>query len=131
MEIKNKNLRNILFGFIAWLVPFVVSFLFYGSNGEPLYDAQTVHNVLLVVGIGVCSFLLIKYFKGITKDYVKEGLIVGITWFAISAILDIVLLVSMFQMSFITWAGRIGISYLAFPMMSVSMGVLLDCKLKR
>ncbi|MFH0818277.1 MAG: hypothetical protein V1909_06630, partial [Candidatus Micrarchaeota archaeon] len=90
-----KNLKNILFGFIAWLIPFVVSFLLYSPKGETLYDAQTTHSVLIIIGIGLCSFLLIKYFKGITKDFAKEGLIVGITWLLISVILDIVFLVFM------------------------------------
>jgi len=127
----DKNIRNVLYGFTAWLVPFVVSFLFYSPKGEPLYDAQIVHNVLIVLGLGLCSYLLIKYFEGIKKDYAKEGLVAGVTWFLISVILDMFFIVFMFGMPLVTWAGQIGIGYLAFPILGASMGIVLNCKLKK
>ncbi len=131
MHMKNKNLRNVWFGFIAWFIPFVVSFLLYSPEGEPLYDVQVTHNILVVIGSGLCAFLFIKYFKAISKDFTKEGIIVGITWLLISSVLDIIFFVFMFNMPFTNWLGRIGIGYLIFPIMSVSMGIILDCKLKK
>ncbi len=127
----DKNLRNVLFGFIVWLVPFVVSFAFFSPKGEPLYDQYVIKNILLVIGAGLESFLLIKYFKGVNKDFAKEGVIVGITWLLISVALDIISLVYLFNMPFTKWAGQIGIGYLVIPIMGVSMGIVLDCKLKK
>jgi|GEM_PF-5907650 len=45
-----QYLKNVFYGFLAWLIPFAA------------------------------PFLLVSYFKKINANFLKEGIIVGIVW---------------------------------------------------
>jgi signal transduction histidine kinase len=124
-----KNyLKNILFGFISWLVPFVASLFFYTSSGKLTIDAFLFKNIMLIVGSISAALLLIFYFKKINGAYFKEGIIVGLTWFAINIILDIIILIPMSGMSLADYLLQIGLGYLVIPAMSITAGTVLANK---
>ena len=88
----NKTLRNILYGFLAWLIPFVTAFFFYSKEGGLVIDIFLFKTIMIVVGAIVGAFLLVSYFKRIRANYLMEGIIVGLTWFIINILLDIFVL---------------------------------------
>jgi hypothetical protein len=118
----NKWSRILLFGFLSWLLPFAFSFLFYSRQGTPLLDRLVVHNILMVFGGLVAVYLLIRYFKTVKKDFVKEGVTVGIVWLTINLVLDLVILVPMAKMPLGTYFGQIGLGYLMIPIISIGIG---------
>ncbi len=69
----NKSLKIALFGFLTWLIPFVVSFFFYSKEGQPLIDIFLFKSIMIVVGSLTGASLLVLYFRGLKKDYLKEG----------------------------------------------------------
>ena len=125
---KKLVLKNILLGFLSWLIPFVVSFLFYKPGGELVVPYATFKSTIMVVGIISGCYLLVRYFKIVETDFVRNGVIVGITWFAINIILDAVVLIPMMKTSFSEYFMSIGLSYISIPTISIAMGFVLKAK---
>ena len=119
-----KYLKNVFYGFLAWLIPFVTSFLFYSKEGLTI-DIFLFKSIMIVVGSISSVILLVSYFKKISTAYLKEGIIVGIVWFGISILLDLLILVPMSGMSIADYFMQIGIRYLSMPAMSIAIGASL------
>lgn len=58
----NKHLRNILYGFLSWLIPFVVSVLLYTRDGKPVVEILFFKSIMVVVGSVSAAVLLVCYF---------------------------------------------------------------------
>jgi len=127
-NIMKKYLKNILYGFLAWLIPFVASFFFYTREGELTINILFFKSIMIVVGSFSAAFLLVSYFKIIKTDYFKEGIIVGSTWFGINILLDLLVLIPMSGMLITDYFTQIGIMYLAIPAMSIAVGTALENK---
>ncbi|MBA2869695.1 hypothetical protein [Methanococcus maripaludis] len=117
------------FGLLTWLIPFLLSFLFYSENEGLLIDIFLFKSIMIVVSGLVGVSLLIMYFKDIKKDYLIEGIFVGVSWLIINLILDILILIPMSGMTYLTYFSQIGLRYLIIPTISISMGFLLKLKL--
>jgi hypothetical protein len=121
----NKYLKIVLYGFLLWLVPFIVSFLIYPikTAGSPLFESIMPLSISLTVVV-----LAILYLKNLEGDYFKEGVIIGVLWFIISIVIDLVLFLSpsAMQMSFTDYMMDIGITYLMIPFITVGMGFLAE-----
>lgn len=119
----NKYLKIILFGFLVWLVPFVVSFFIYPLKtvGNPLFESI----MLLVITIMVVA-LAYLYLKDIKTDFIREGVIIGVVWFIINIAIDLVLFLppSPMQMSLTNYMMDIGITYLMIPVITIGMGYM-------
>jgi len=125
---NKKLLRNIAYGFLAWLIPFALSFLFYTKDRELTIDIFLFQSIMIVAGTTTSSFLLVAYFKKIKKNFLHEGVLVGAVWFAINIILDILILVPMSGMIFTDYFTQIGLRYLAIPAIAVAIGAVLENK---
>lgn len=123
-----KYLRIILYGFLAWLIPFVTSVFFYTKDGGLTINIFLFKSIMIVVGSFSAAILLISHFKKINAYYFKEGIIVGLTWFGINIFLDILVLIPMSGMSIADYFTQIGLSYLAIPAMSIAVGTALENK---
>ncbi len=122
-----KNvLKNILYGFLSWLIPFVSAFFFYSGEGELSVDIFLFKTIMIIVGALSGSYLMVLYFKSISNNYLKEGLAIGITWLGINIILDLVLLIPMSGMSLHEYFPQIGLRYLVIPIFSTMMGLALN-----
>ncbi|MBA2841036.1 hypothetical protein HNP87_001585 [Methanococcus maripaludis] len=117
------------FGLLTWLIPFLLSFLFYSENEGLLIDIFLFKSIMIVLSGLVGVSLLILYFKDIKKDYLIEGIFVGVFWLIINLILDILILIPMSGMTYLTYFSQIGLRYLIIPTISISMGFLLKLKL--
>ena len=128
MKKLNKYLRNILYGFLAWLIPFVASFFFYTREGKLTIDIFLFKSIMIVVGSISAAILLVLYFRKINGDYLKEGIIVGLTWLVLNVLLDLLVLIPMSGMSIADYFTQIGIRYLVIPVMSITVGAALGNK---
>jgi len=122
--------KNILLGFLSWLIPFAVSFLFYKPGGELIVPYSTFKSAIMVVGSISGCYLLFKYFEQVDGNFIKNGIAVGLSWFTINIIFDAVILIPMMKTTFTTYFMSIGLSYIAIPTISIAMGFLLDRKVK-
>jgi len=128
MKKLNKYLKNILYGCLAWLIPFVASFFFYTREGKLTIDIFLFKSIMIVVGSISAAILLVSYFRKINGDYLKEGIIVGLTWLGINVLLDLLVLIPMSGMSITDYFTQIGIRYLVIPAMSITVGTALENK---
>ena len=128
MKKMDKNIRNILYGFLAWLIPFVTAFFFYSKDGGLVIDIFLFKSIMIVVGAISGAFLLISYFKKISNSYLREGIIVGLTWFSINILLDLLVLIPMSGMSVADYFTHIGLRYRVMPVMSITVGAALANK---
>lgn len=127
---KKLMIKNVLLGFFSWLIPFAASFLFYTHGGELVVAYSTFKSAIMVVGaISGCS-LLFHYFKTVESDFIRNGVIVGLSWFAVNIVLDAVILIPIMKTTFEEYFMSIGLSYLSIPAISIAMGYLLHRKEK-
>jgi uncharacterized membrane protein YpjA len=123
----NKQLltKNLLLGFLSWLIPYVASFFFFKPGGELLVEYSTFKSIITVVGVSSGCYLLYRYFKYVETDYVRNGMIVGCSWMVINFILDLIFLVPMAKLGIGEYFLTIGISYLAIPPLALLVAYAL------
>jgi hypothetical protein len=128
----NKILaKNLLPGFLSWLIPFLVSFLFYKPGGQLLVPYATFKSTIMLVGVISGCYLLFRYFLFVDGNYILNGVVVGFSWFAINIILDSIILIPMMKTSFTEYFISIGMSYFSIPTISILIGVLLSKKVNQ
>ena len=125
---KSIITKNILLGFLSWLIPFAVSFLFYKPGGELVVPYATFKSTIMVVGVISGCYLLFRYFKSVDSDFISNGVIVGLSWLAINIILDALILIPMMKSTFSEYFMSIGLGYISIPVISITMGYILDKK---
>ena len=123
----NKYVKLVGFGFLIWLMPFLVSFVIFPlrNTNRPLFES--IMPVVLVLAVMIISVL---YFKKIEKESLKEGLIAGVLWFTLSLAIDLLLFLpaSPMQMSFSDYMMDIGLTYLIILMIPIGIGALVSKK---
>lgn len=123
--------QNLLLGFLSWFIPFAVSFLFYKPGGELVVPYATFKSTIMVVGVVSGCYLLYRYFRFVDRDFIKQGAMVGLSWFVINIVLDAIILIPIMKTTFGDYFMSIGIGYFAIPAISISMGYLLERKAKQ
>jgi len=123
----NKYLKIIIFGFLVWLVPFVVSFFIYPlkTAGNPLFES--IMPLTLTVIVVALAYL---YLKNIETGFIKEGVVIGVIWFVINIAIDLVMFLppSPMQMTLNNYMMDIGITYLMIPVITTGMGFMAENK---
>ena len=123
----DNKIKLVIFGIATWAVPFVASILFFDSQTHKLLiDQGLFHSIMIVLGSSVAAFLLVKYFEGVRKDFVKEGIKVGMAWLLINWALDVAILIPMMNIDVPGYFMQIGLGYLVAPAMSISMAVAIE-----
>ena len=123
----NKNLKIVLFGFLVWLIPFMVSFFIYPLK-TPMYSLfESIMSVLIAVAAVIFSYF---YFKDIGANFVREGVVTGIVWFIIAIMIDLVMFMpaSPMHMNFTEYMMTVGVKYLIIPVVTIGSGYLAQNK---
>ena len=123
-----KYLKISLYGFIAWLIPFVSAFFFYTREVKLNIDIFLFKTIMIIVGSVTGAILLVSYFRKINADYLKEGILVGIIWFCVNIVLDLLILIPMSGMAIPDYFTQIGLRYLMMPAMSIAVGAAIANK---
>jgi len=108
-----------------WLIPFIVSLIIYPLK----ISFNTLFESIMPVVITLTVVLLsAAYIKGVNANFLKEGIIIGGSWFLISILIDLILFMpsSPMQMSFTNYMMDIGLTYLIIPSVTVGMGYMAD-----
>lgn len=125
---KKLIAKNILLGFLSWLIPFAISFLFYKPGGELIVPYATFKSSIMAIGVISGCYLLFRYFKFVDLNFFKNGVVVGFSWFAINIILDVLVLVPIMKTTFGEYFMSVGIGYISIPAISIAIGYLLESK---
>jgi hypothetical protein len=124
----NKYFKIVIFGFVVWLVPFLVSFFIYPlkTAGNPLFES-VMPLVITIITVSLACLYLIK----LETDLIREGVIIGFSWFLINLAIDLVLFLppSPMQMNLMNYMEDIGITYLMIPVITVGLAYMADNKI--
>jgi hypothetical protein len=118
------NLLKIFFyGFLLWLVPFVLSFAIYPlkKSGSPLFE--TIITVVLISSVMVFTILYARRSAGLS---LITSILVSLVWLAMSLTLDFLFFIwGPPQITISAYISDIGLTYLIYPVIIIGFGVLL------
>ena len=116
--------QALLFGFLIWLVPFMVAFVIFPlrESARPLFESIMPLTVALVTT--GCAVL---YFRRVVSNTVREGILLGLIWWLISLVIDapLMLLGGPMQMTLAEYVSDIGLTYALMPIITVGIGTAL------
>ncbi len=123
-----KSIRDaVVYGFAIWVIPFVVAIMIFPIrvSDRPLFESI----MPVVVTLCVVSFSAL-YLRSLQTGFLMESIVLGVAWFAISILLDLLMFMpeSPMQMSIIDYMKDIGLTYLVIPTIAVGFGYLKEQK---
>lgn len=106
-------------GFVVWLIPFIVSFAAFPLKESWRSLFESIMPVTLALTV-VPSALF--YFRGGRAASVREGVLLGLLWLAMSVAIDLPLMLSP-PMSFplAEYAADIALTYLVMPVITAGI----------
>ena len=124
-----KSLKKaLLFGFFIWLIPFVVSVIIFPlrTSAPPLFES--IMPVVITISVVLFSIL---YFKKVEADFLKEGIVLGVRWLAISLFIDLLLFMwGPMKMTLADYMMDIGLTYLIIPAITIGIGYIMGKRVR-
>ena len=122
-----KSIKKVLlYGFLLWLVPFIISFLMYPLKSSNRVLWESIMSVVIAIAAVIFSIL---YLANLQTNFLKEAALIGIIWLAISIILDLFLFMEgSMKMPAGEYIMDIGLTYLMIPVICIGFGYLLQKK---
>jgi hypothetical protein len=112
--------RALLFGLLVWAIPFIVAFAIYPihETWRALFESiMPVVIALTVVALGLA------YFRRVTGRCMREGILLGVMWFAMCFVIDMFMFsAGPMKMSFAAYVGDVGLTYLMIPAITIGLG---------
>ena len=113
--------RALLYGFLVWLVPFLVALAAspLKESRQPLFESiMPVTLALTVVPLAVL------YFRRVRTARLGEGIRLGLLWLAISVAIDLPLMLSPpVNYTLAEYAADVGLTYLMMPVLTAGIAV--------
>ncbi|MFH1098614.1 MAG: hypothetical protein V1723_01690 [Candidatus Uhrbacteria bacterium] len=134
MELASLKAKRIMkstklaffYGFLVWAMPFVVAFLIFPlrSSDRPFFES-----IMSVAVTAATVIFTVLYFQTIETSFLKEGILLGAIFFAVSIALDLLMFSrGPMAMSFVEYIKDIGFTYLLIPTITIGFGYSLDKK---
>ena len=121
--------KTLLYGFLIWLIPFVVAFLIFPIRESNRALFESIMPVVITISV---AFFAYQYFKKLDNNFVKEGVMLGLIWLAISFVIDLVMFMQgPLKMTFTVYIVDIGLTYLIIPAITIGFGYLSKSKAKK
>ncbi len=117
-----KNIKlALLYGFLIWLIPFVLSVLIFPIHEQ---DRPFFESIMPVVLASVTVYFALRYSKTNPIDTLQEGLTLGILWMLICIVIDLPLFsYGPMKMPFVNYWKDIGFTYLLIPVILIGFGL--------
>ena len=120
----NKLLKIILLGVLIWAIPFVVSFFVWDVEaGGPSVSNEWFNAIMAfswAIGFAIAAFVFFK--ESLTPS--KDGWTAGITWYIVLILMDYLVLVLAFGMSYAQYAAML-VTYLNTLLLTGVFGEIL------
>lgn len=121
--------KTLLYGFLIWLIPFITAFLIFPIRESNRALFESIMPIVITASV---VFFAYHYFKKLDNNFVKEGLLLGVIWLAISFIVDLTMFMQgPMKMSFADYLMDIGLTYLIMPIITIGLGYLVKNKEKK
>ena len=121
--------KTLLYGFLIWLIPFVVAFLIFPIRESNRALFESIMPVVITISV---AFFAYQYFKKLDNNFVKEGVMLGLIWLMISFVIDLVMFMQgPMKMTFTDYIMDIGLTYLIIPAITIGFGYLSKSKTEK
>jgi len=120
--------KIILFGAAIWIIAFVAGAFLFTPEGSPRLDMLLTQNIFYLLLTLTTLYFAYLYLKNLDMSHLQEGVIIGVSWVVISAFLDIVILLPLFDVSYANWVQQIFPALLVMPMMTIALGLAMQAK---
>lgn len=118
--------KAILFGFMIWLIPFIVAFIAFPLKESWRSLFESVMALTLSIVVVACA---LRYFSRVKTAFLREDIRLGILWFAISVVIDLPLMLSPpINYTLAEYAADIGLTYLMMPAITVGIALAISRK---
>jgi hypothetical protein len=120
-----KSLKlSFFYGFLLWLIPFIVGFVIYPLRGPNRALFETIMPLTLTIGV---VFFSILYFRKKDREFLIAGIQLGVIALILSILIDLLLFMwGPMKMSFAAYMMDIGLTYLIYPIVTIGFGYLLS-----
>lgn len=113
--------KAILYGLLVWALPFAAALAVGPLRDSDRLLFNSITSVALVAGAVVFSTL---YFRGIYRNYLREGLQVGFFWFFLCIGLNLVLFdLASLGLPFWTYLRNLVLTYAVIPTVTLGAGL--------
>ncbi|PJZ59159.1 hypothetical protein EHQ76_19935 [Leptospira barantonii] len=123
---KQHLVRIFGYGFLVWLIPFLVAIPFYTRDGKLLTDIFLFKSVMLITGSLTGCLLFVSLALKISGKKFGILLSAGFIWLIINWGLDFLILLPMSKMSPADYFIQIGLGYIAMVFVSFAIGWVAD-----
>ncbi len=118
-------LKKIGYALILWVIPYVTAIPLMGlMNSDPIF----FKTIMVVESMVVGAFLAVLYFQGVQKDFLKEGIILGIVWMVVNWSMGFAALLPFAGMTVSRYFLEIGLRYVNAPVLTAAIGYVLEKK---
>ncbi|MFN7922770.1 MAG: hypothetical protein U0Q16_21875 [Bryobacteraceae bacterium] len=119
------NLKTaLLYGLLIWLIVMGVATVAFPLRSAERTLFDSIMPVALASAVAVCG---VFYFGHVTNHYVREGILLGLLWFAVSFVIDTAAFTGgPLRMSFGEYCRDIGVTYLMIPVITTCYGWVLE-----
>ena len=125
-----KSFRNaFLFSLIVWAIPFITAVIIF-----PLREAERpLFESIISVVISIITVIMANlYLKNVEIKFFKEGIYIGLLWFVICIVIDLLLFMwGPMKMSFIDYMKDIGLTYIMIPAITIGIGCAEDIRFNK
>jgi hypothetical protein len=114
--------KAILLGLLIWVVPFAVAFAAF-----PLKESwrSLFESIMPVTVAAVATACAVYYFRSVKTATLREGLVLGLVWLAISVAIDLPLMLSPpIRMPLLEYLADIGLTYVMIPIITVGISAV-------
>lgn len=117
--------KTVAYAIVLWAVPFLVAIpLLPLMKSDPTF----FKTIMIVVGTATGSALAAIYFRGVTHDFLRQGIVLGVVWIAVNWLLDFAILLPLSGMSPDRYFLEIGLRYLAILFTTTAIGYVLNAR---
>jgi hypothetical protein len=115
--------KALLFGALIWLVVFGTAVVIFPihESARPLFES------IMPVAIAIATvFFADRYFRSVQRDFIREGLFLGLVWMAVNVAIDVPLMLSPspMQMTPGDYVSDIALTYLMIPIITTGIGMV-------
>jgi len=112
--------RVLLLGLVAWLAPFVVSFVVFPlrESARPLFES-----IMAVTVTATAVTLGLTYLRRVDAGFLREGMLVGLIWLVMCILIDapLMLLGGPMKMALGEYMADIGLTYVSIPIVTLGL----------
>ena len=117
------------YGLAVWAIPFFVAL-----SLTPLrYSQRTLFESIMPVVVAIAAVIFTDlYMNQAERRFLREGILLGTTWFALSVVIDLLMFSSgTMEITPIEYVKDIGVMYLLIPTITVGFGVVLEQRMTK